>query len=65
MPDRFKNSRRMLYGVLAFVAVIVSISLYMLGKDAAVILTTTLPVMLALPGAWAKIVNDAETKEPK
>ncbi len=68
MPDkthRFKNSWRMVVGILVCAVLLQAWAIQVMGKDAAVILTTSIPAMLALAAIYAKVTNDAETKEPK
>ena len=65
MPDRFKNSRRMVIGILVAAFFLQAWALHVMGKDAASILTTSIPAMLALAAIYAKVTNDAETKDPK
>jgi len=57
MTDKYRNSRRLVWFALSSCIVITLASVFVLGKESAIVLTTTLPAMLALVGGWSHVVN--------
>lgn len=63
--DRFRNSRRLVWVTLVGVFGLCGAAIWHDGTNAVPVLTTTLPSMLALVGAWTGVTNMAAYKWSK
>ena len=61
----FKASRKLVWFVIISVVGLMVLSMFTIGKDAAMVLTTGIPSLAGLVASWTHVTNKTETERSK